>query len=288
MRTHFQEKIRHVHSKVAVLSAKVDDFERSHITADEMQEQVHEMREDLDRLKTRVEKLKQSMKSQMVGVLIACNPTPQHSLQAMSLKEMQGSLDELDKTITTFRQEINSRMYRKSGRCSLYPLITCGNSAYDTALLKEHLQLGERNISDTAAWKTTYEGRVNVLELELSRVKGKLTHFNDFHNTVREDVTKLQQAMEELQLECTPNHSNFTEGLKGMELVVSSLQDKIEDIGTKIAETQMVVPLQDELYVGDLSFHFFTIRDLLHREVRSYRKPNSWPRTFPSTHEASS
>ena len=76
MRTHFQEKIRHVHSKVAVLSAKVDDFERSHITADEMQEQVHEMREDLDRLKTRVEKLKQSMKSQMVGVMIACNPTP--------------------------------------------------------------------------------------------------------------------------------------------------------------------------------------------------------------------
>ena len=54
----FQEKIRQVDSKVASLSAKVDDFERSHITADEMQGQVHEMREDLDRLRTRVERMK--------------------------------------------------------------------------------------------------------------------------------------------------------------------------------------------------------------------------------------
>ena len=64
----FQEKIRQVDSKVASLSAKVDDFERSHITADEMQGQVHEMREDLDRLRTRVERMKQDVKSEMVGV----------------------------------------------------------------------------------------------------------------------------------------------------------------------------------------------------------------------------
>ena len=272
----FQEKIQHVDSKVAVLSAKVDEFARSHITADEMQGQVHEMREDLDHLKAQVDKLKQNVKSQMVGVLIACNQTPQHFLQAMSLRDIQDSLDELEKTITTFRQEINSRMSRKSGRCSLYLLITCSNSAYDTALLKAHIQLGENSMSNTAAWKATYEGRVNILELELSWMKGRLTHFNDFHNTVCDDVTQLQQAMEELRLECTPNHSNFTEG---MELLFSLLQDKIEDLGKKMTETQMVAPLQDELYVGDLSFHFIIIHDHCignYAGNRNYANDGNW------------
>lgn len=53
---------------MASLSAKVDDFERSHIMADEMQGQVHEIREDLDHLRTRVERMKQDVKSEMVGV----------------------------------------------------------------------------------------------------------------------------------------------------------------------------------------------------------------------------
>ena len=281
VRNFFQEKIQYVDSKVAVLSARVNEFEKSCITADEMQKQVHEMREDFDRLKTRVEKLNQSVKCEMVGVLLACHPIAQDSLQAKSLKDMQGSLDELDETVTTFRQEINSNMSRKSGRCSLYPLITCGDSTYGTALLKEHFQLGEKNISDNVAWKATYEGRVNALELEISRVKGKQAHFS---NALRNDVTKLQKTMEELQLECTPDHSNFTEGLKGMELLFSSLQDKVEELGTEIAGTQMVAPsLQDELYVGDLSFHFFTIHDPLHRELWRRQKQQSC-----QSHKASS
>ncbi|KAI6107377.1 hypothetical protein EDD16DRAFT_1523301 [Pisolithus croceorrhizus] len=61
-----EEKIQQVDSKVAVLSVRVDEFKRSHNAADEMQSQVHEMREDLDRLKGRVDKLKQSVKYQMV------------------------------------------------------------------------------------------------------------------------------------------------------------------------------------------------------------------------------
>ena len=204
----------------------------------------------------------------------------------MSVKDMQNSLDELEKSIATFRQETNSRMSRKSGRYSLYPLITCGNSTYDTALLKEHIQLGEKNISDTAAWKASYEGRVNILELELSRVKGKQTHFKDFHDTVRDDLTQLQLAMEELQLECTPSHSNFAEGLNRMELLFSSLQDKIEDLASKTAEAPTVAPLQDQLYVGGLSFPFFRIHDPFYRKVQGNRKPEGRHRTFPLIHKA--
>ncbi|KAI6024056.1 hypothetical protein BKA83DRAFT_17400 [Pisolithus microcarpus] len=220
---HSEEKIQHVDSKVAVLSARVDEFERSHNAADEMQSQVHEMREDLDRLKGRVDKLKQSVKYQMVGAQIVCNPTPQRYLQVTSLKDMQDSLDELDRTVTTFRQEIGLKVSRKS------------------VLLQEYFRWGEKNVSDIAAWKATYEDRMRALEQDFSRVKGNQARLSDFYETACNDIIKLHETIDDLQ-QCTPSHSHLFEGLKEMKLLFSSLQDKIEELGAEIAWTQTVAP----------------------------------------------
>ncbi|KAI5989702.1 hypothetical protein EDD15DRAFT_2198388 [Pisolithus albus] len=209
---HSEEKIQHVDSKVAVLSARVDEFERSHNAADEMQSQVHEMREDLDRLKGRVDKLKQSVKSQMVGALIVT-----------SLKDMQDSLDELDRTVTTFRQEIGLKVSRKS------------------ALLQEYFRWGEKNVSDIASWKATYEDRIRALEQDFSRVKGNQARLSDFYETACNDIIKLHETIDDLQ-QCTPSHSHLFEGLREMKLLFSSLQDKIEELGAEIAWTQTVAP----------------------------------------------
>ncbi|KAI5981373.1 hypothetical protein EDD15DRAFT_2204121 [Pisolithus albus] len=210
-----EEKIQRVDSKVSVLSARVDEFEKSHNAADEMQCQVHEMREDLDRLKGRVDKLKQSVKHQMVG--------------ATSLKDMQDSLDELDGAVTTFRQEIGLKMSRKS------------------VLLQEYVRWGEKNVSDIAAWKATYEERVRLLEQEFSRVKGNQARLSDFYETACNDIIKLHETVDELQ-RCAPNHGHLCEGLKEMKLLFSSLQDKIEELGAEVAWAQTVAPsLQDDL-----------------------------------------
>ncbi|KIK27019.1 hypothetical protein PISMIDRAFT_8547 [Pisolithus microcarpus 441] len=238
-----EEKIQHVDSKVAVLSARVDEFERSHNAADEMQSQVHEMREDLDRLKGRVDKLKQNVKYQM----------------ATSLKDMQDSLDELDRTVTTFRQEIGLKVSRKS------------------VLLQEYFRWGEQNVADIAAWKATYEGRVHLLEKEFSRVKSNQARLSEFYETACNDVAKLHESIDELQ-QCTPNHGHLSEGLKEMKLLFSSLQDKIEELGAEIAWSHTVAPsLQDDIcaaisLVGNLAVHFFKIHDIVHREQRRQRK----------------
>ncbi|KAI5996627.1 hypothetical protein EDC04DRAFT_2909907 [Pisolithus marmoratus] len=208
-----EEKIQHVDLKVAVLSARVDEFERSHNAADERQCQVHEMREDLDRLKGRVDKLKQSVKYQM----------------ATSLKDMQDSLDELDRAVTTFRQEINLKMSHKS------------------VLLQEYFRFCEKNVSDIAAWKATHEERVRILEQESSRIKGNQARLSDFYETAGNNIIKLHETIDELQ-QCTPNHGQLSEGLKEMKVLFSSLQDKIEEVGAEVAWAQTMAPsLQNDL-----------------------------------------
>ncbi|KIK17382.1 hypothetical protein PISMIDRAFT_15157, partial [Pisolithus microcarpus 441] len=208
-----EEKIQRVDSKVSVLSARVDEFEKSHNAADEMQCQVHEMREDLDCLKGRVDKLKQSVKHQM----------------ATSLKDMQDSLDELDRAVTTFRQEIGLKMSRKS------------------VLLQEYVQWGEKNVSNIVAWKATYEEHVRLLEQEFSRVKGNQARLSGFYETACNDIIKLHETVDELQ-RCAPDHGHLCEGLKEMKLLFSSLQDKIKELGAEVAWAQTVAPsLQDDL-----------------------------------------
>ncbi|KAI6098670.1 hypothetical protein EDD16DRAFT_1526796 [Pisolithus croceorrhizus] len=228
---HSEENIQHVDSKVTVLFARVDEFERSHNVANEMQSQVHEMREDLDCLKGRVDKLKQSVKYQMVGAQIVT-----------SLKDMQDSLDELNQTVTTFRQEISLKLSCKS------------------------------------AWKATYEDRMHALEQDFSWVKGNQARLSDFYETACNDIIKLHETINDLQ-QCTPSHSHLFDGLKEMKLLFSSLQDKIEELGVEIAWTQTVAPpLPSDLcaIVGEIY-----LAGKMHQLIRTKHTAMVWIKRAP-------
>ncbi|KAI6037892.1 hypothetical protein EDC04DRAFT_2604434 [Pisolithus marmoratus] len=157
---------------------------------------------------------------------------------ATSLKHMQDSLDELDRAVTTFRQEINLKMSHKS------------------VLLQEYFQWGEKNVSNIAAWKATHEEHVHILEQESSRIKGNQARLSDFYETAGNDIIKLHETIDELQ-QCTLNHGQLSEGLKEMKVLFSSLQDKIKEVGAEVAWAQTMVPsLQNDLCaaIGHVGF----------------------------------